>query len=1101
MKKISLAISLILTFPSLYANAATSHIVYNPDNMPVFQINFFDVDDGPFIPDWPQPLESSWNLNQQQKDKILNAMSYWAEVIKPTPGQLPAIINVGTFDMMNAVGASEFVGNRDMTMTQLQAALSGMDSGELTLGSHAQFVIGKLDFDDLPYIPSQVPVSGKVDLSAVAIHELAHGLGISTLVTDIDGFDTYSPAFDADIPLNTWTQHLRDDNGNAAKPGQVILCDGCQNDYDPQGFDVRRDQGYFSGQHVDEVLAGAMPGVPIKILSSDGDVDDDYMSHIELKNSMMSHQDYRNYTTFMEAELAILQDMGYQIDRRNFFGFSVYGDGQTLVNHKGYFQRNAQGDAYLPNQYNRAKLGVGLHIYGSQNQISQQGDLLTIGDGGAGVRIDGQGNTLSVESGTRIYADGLHGRGIMFTYGKNHNLIQQGDIQALGEDGIALDFNFGNNLLGNEEDYRGSYIHYVDGYVDDLLPELDGALADHVDISGRVAGKAAAIFISQNALVNQINILNGAKIEGNIYSFYDELDEMGEQRLTQLTFGRLADAKGRATSDVDSNFRFNYIGDIQGIQNVVIEALGGVTSLNGEHEIYDVSIAQNAVLMGDSHYTLNEEGLFTNEGILSPGNSLGQVTITGDYLQGSNGQLLLEVNGRGEHDSFIVEGHAELDGELTFAPTRDWYDTNWQLNTDDFLAMSSSEGEFTAVNGQLNSPTLTLNVTPQGENTWQLTMDRAANAYSQYANDSNAQQVGNALDQIVSTAQSDIQPLYRALDFSAADGQTIGRALNQLSPAGYSAMFASSLNREQQIASIINTRQLISSAANDGEWQSFAIPFGGRFKQKHQDELIGYNTSSYGIIFGAEKQSATYRHWQFGLHGAVSGQSISVKSPENGSGKMTAFDLGLHAYYAKNPQVGTYLFGQGRLGIEDSQMTRHVQIDDYSESHKASWTGLTGSLMAGGGYRWALTKNLNAGPVIALNYNRLSRKGVSENGAESSRLKLDSKAFDSLHSSIGVNSNWQLPLASGAMVKTHLQLSWEHELLNPELTQNASFANYRDTRFSSKNKVIGRDALGLKAGARYQITRNFEVGADFTGQKYHSGNSSMSGNLSATWRF
>lgn len=60
----------------------------------------------------------------------------------------------------------------------------------------------------------------------------------------------------------------------------------------------------------------------------------------------------------MEAELALLQDMGYQIDRRNFFGFSLYGNGQTLVNRNGYFQRNQQADGYLAGQYNTANLGL-----------------------------------------------------------------------------------------------------------------------------------------------------------------------------------------------------------------------------------------------------------------------------------------------------------------------------------------------------------------------------------------------------------------------------------------------------------------------------------------------------------------------------------------------------------------------------------------------------------------------------------------------------------------------------------------------------------------------------------------------------------------------
>lgn len=610
-------------------------------------------------------------------------------------------------------------------------------------------------------------------------------------------------------------------------------------------------------------------------------------------------------------------------------------------------------------------------------------------------------------------------------------------------------------------------------------------------------------FISPNALVGNINILTGARLEGDIYSDYAQRDDYGQQRLTLLTFGRKANAYGQATEAADADFSFTYRGNIEGINNLALDAHGGKTSLNGDFQIYSMTIAPGASLSGNASYTLNEEGRFVNNGILAPGNSLGQINISGAYQQGNTGQLLLEVDGRGRHDTLRVDGHAQFDGQLTFAPQPDWYATNWRLNTQDLLKTDASDGNFSAVNSVLRSPTLTLQTTPQGKNSWQLSMLRASNAYSRYAQDANARHVGQALDKIVAEAKSDIQPLYRTLDFSATDGGSISNALPQLSAGAYSAMFASSLQREQQIARIVGGPNpvVMPKQLTEGEWRSFAIPFGGGFWQQRQGDSVGYDASSYGIVFGAEKQNDENHNWMYGFHGAVSGQSVTVKSPETATGKTTAFDLGVHARYGAERSEGMYLFGTGRLGIENSWLDRNINVETYGASHHATWTGLSGSVTAGGGYRWALNNNVNAGPVTSLNYTTLHRPGVKESGNDGSRLMLGSQTFDSLRSSIGVNGNWNVPLASGASFAAELQLSWDHELLDGNVVQQASFANYRSTGFSSRNQVTGRDTLGVKAGMSYKINADVELGIGVESEMFRSGYDSIAGNLSATWRF
>ncbi|VFS23027.1 Uncharacterised protein [Enterobacter cancerogenus] len=69
MKRFFMTAALTGLFVSNNSYAGESYLVYNPQNIAVFEVRFFNVGDGPFMPNWPSAAESTWDLGQQQKEK------------------------------------------------------------------------------------------------------------------------------------------------------------------------------------------------------------------------------------------------------------------------------------------------------------------------------------------------------------------------------------------------------------------------------------------------------------------------------------------------------------------------------------------------------------------------------------------------------------------------------------------------------------------------------------------------------------------------------------------------------------------------------------------------------------------------------------------------------------------------------------------------------------------------------------------------------------------------------------------------------------------------------------------------------------------------
>src|SRR5690606_33630461 len=172
----------------------------------------------------------------------------------------------------------------------------------------------------------------------------------------------------------------------------------------------------------------------------------------------------------------------------------------------------------------------------------------------------------------------------------------------------------------------------------------------------------ASMYSTYNAYVGRSYLSQCTRLSGDIVSRYDQVDEAGKPRLTAITFGQRADAQGRATGEADAGLRLAYAGNIRGKDNLALSFVGGETSLNGKHEVQTATVHAGASLSGNSAFDLAPDGIFVNEGRLAPRNSIGRISVGGDYRQTTSGRLTAEFDQSGAHDVLSVSGTAALAG-------------------------------------------------------------------------------------------------------------------------------------------------------------------------------------------------------------------------------------------------------------------------------------------------------------------------------------------------------------------------------------------------------------------------------------------------------
>ena len=1160
---------LMLGLLGVCPQARASYDLLVPEEDSLFQLHI--LENGETNAFWG--VEAVGEIDESALSCLRAGLDYWVRVLAPqavnrNPVSILLFHNFDTSAGALGVSVEGFEGLTFLAAAltledyeeRLQHFLATTEEGGLEGVTPDTFLtavikIGEFDwhYGSLTALPEN---ENNFHLTATIVHELTHALGVltQTFANESGSFFFYEEYF------GLWSAGLHDKYGTRAKPGMKISMEGGTQD---ENTFVLANNGYYSGAYftgtnVQEVLGegtelsfpesglqtegyeDTVPGLPVNgsEIYNNGAVAPE-LSHIELQNGLMSHQNWRNWTTFMEAELAALQDLGLKFDRKQLFGHSIYASGsetdlREFTNTNGYFAR--ENGSWVEGTPNETPLGIGLHIYGSYNDVTQVADLLTIGEEAVGIRVEGVGNTLTVAEGTRIQADGAGGSALLVSYGKDHTITLKGEATALGEGGIAARFDFGDNILGNGTEYRGSWMWTTQNVSQgSILSKIDGALVKAFNVSGSLKGSAAAISIAENAFVEEINILSGAELEGDIVSHWDpdneKLAEENKGHYTTLTFGRAVNEdgtpqegtkneEGSTTWAGDENFSLDYAGNIDGFKSTNMTHVAGRLSLSG---------------------SINVHTLENNDFLALTGSDvrLPQVTVADKFVNAADATLETGFDGNGEVNS-ILAGSAELAGTLVLRPLRDFYASNtaFQLEApveiNDSSAGASITGTMTvALSQDIASPTLSFSM-PEGSFTSEgtmpsVTVSRDSNAYSQYAQNSAAHATGRALDVIAGKAQGDMQNLLEALDWSAPDGSGIADGLKQLGPGAYDAVARASLAQQNEFNLLILRRLMatmtrraraaqtlqegtaapagtqvaeLDKARAAGTWQFWATPYGaGSFQGSHNGHS-SWKSTGVGLLVGAD------RHFDSGLdlgfHVALAARRTHVQDSEEAQADTKSAFVGLQALLAPDSWNGFYLTGQGRIGIESGEMDRDIRINGYNRQAESRWSALAGSLQAGFG--WDAHLNTEAGfvtmgPLAFFEYAFLHRPSLEESKAGAARLDVEDTVYDSLLMNLGAHAGWQTTLANGTTLGLDVLAAWRHELLDATFATSAAFRGYEDQGFASDSELPGRDSLLVQAGLTLTSSRDFTAQLEVGGEFFRENYTGVNIGLNLAWEF
>jgi len=488
-------------------------------------------------------------------------------------------------------------------------------------------------------------------------------------------------------------------------------------------------------------------------------------------------------------------------------------------------------------------------------------------------------------------------------------------------------------------------------------------------------------------------------------------------------------------------------------------------------------IINNGTIIGNSSSisdsSLQGSGLFegnldSSNMVISPGNSIGTMTIDGDFTNTGTLTMNMEIDSTG-YDQIAVTGFADLQGENTLNLLTSGYVAAGDYT---FISADGFSGSF----GTINSTAIFEGSVVAGTNGF--TLDLARNSYGSYANLPELKPMGIALDAARPLATGDLADMLNMID-SFADGASISAAMDSLSPAmNATVSFAAVQNLHGMNANISrHWKALMADGTDDARDNSawFSL-MNGSGKRAALRGFPGYEDSQNGFAVGGDHKLTP--HWTVGAAAAHTKQTIdATDSPDNASVKT---DMGYaYALWDRNPgQDGLYFTSS--FGAGNSRINTKRTVDLVGETAEGHHNARDYTLSMGTGYDMN-NKIWTTRPFLDIQYAFQHENGYTEHDASGANLTFDDYDSESLQAGLGMSVTAHFQYGR-ALFLPELHILRAHEFMTDADDMKARFS--AGPFFTAQGRDLPQDHTTTGMVLRTVIDGRVTATVDFEHTEY-----------------